>query len=68
MKGKFDRSRAVWRKSTLSTDSGACVEFASQHGTIGIRDSKDPAGPVLLFTPAEWIAFLGGAKNGEFEI
>jgi len=44
------------------------VEVASlPDGGIGVRDSKDPSGPVLRFTPGEWHAFLGGAQNGEFD-
>jgi hypothetical protein len=35
--------------------------------TIGLRNSRDPGGPVLRFTPDEWHAFLGGARNGEFD-
>jgi hypothetical protein len=35
--------------------------------TIGLRNSRDPEGPVLQFTPDEWHAFLGGARNGEFD-
>ncbi|WP_327048120.1 DUF397 domain-containing protein [Microbispora sp. NBC_01189] len=35
---------------------------------IAVRDSKDPEGPALLFTPAEWAAFLDGVRAGEFEI
>lgn len=31
-----------------------------------LRDSKDPEGPVLAFTPGEWDAFLAGVRNGEF--
>jgi hypothetical protein len=34
---------------------------------IGIRDSKNPQGPVLRFTPGEWDAFLAGALAGEFD-
>ncbi|GAB1640934.1 hypothetical protein KRMM14A1259_13570 [Krasilnikovia sp. MM14-A1259] len=35
---------------------------------VAVRDTKDNGnGPVLLFTPAEWDAFIGGAKNGEFD-
>jgi prepilin-type processing-associated H-X9-DG protein len=62
-----DRSAAVWRKSTLSRDNG-CVEVAFLDGHVAVRDSKDRQGPVLLFTPAEWEAFLGGVGNGEFTI
>lgn len=57
----------VWRKSTFSTDAGACVEVAVQHGLVALRDSKDPDGTALVFTTAEWIAFLSGVKDGEFD-
>jgi hypothetical protein len=44
------------------------VEVADLPGrTIGLRNSRDPEGPVLRFTPDEWTAFLGGARNGEFD-
>ncbi len=56
-----------WIKSTLSYASGDCVEVSPlPEGRIGVRDSKDPAGPVLSFTASEWAAFLGGVRNGEF--
>ena len=57
-----------WIKSSLSFSNGNCVEVASlPGGGIGVRDSKDAEGPVLRFTPDEWRAFLGGARNGEFD-
>ncbi|MFI0422448.1 DUF397 domain-containing protein [Spongiactinospora sp. 9N601] len=31
-------------------------------GTIAIRDSNNPTGPILLFTPAEWTTFLNSLK------
>jgi hypothetical protein len=56
-----------WVKSSLSFANGDCVQVARlADGRVGIRDSKDPAGPVLRFTPSEWAAFLGGVQNGEF--
>ena len=59
---------ARWVKSSLSFSNGACVEVASlPGGVVGVRHSKDPNGPVLRFTPAEWQAFLGGALAGEFD-
>ena len=66
----MDLSRAVWRKSTRSGSSGNCVEVADNlpGGQVALRDSKDPSGPVLVFTAAEWAAFVGGAKDGEFDL
>ena len=62
-----DQSPA-WIKSLLSFANSNCVEAARlSGGHIGVRDSKDPHGAVLRFTPAEWSAFLGGVRNGEFD-
>ena len=58
---------AIWRKSVKTQNSGACVEVARVGDTIGVRDSKDPDGPVLRFTVREFEAFLDGAGNGEFD-
>ena len=54
-------------KSSLSFANGNCVEVAGlPDGEIGVRNSRDPDGPVLRFTPDEWRAFLGGVRNDEF--
>ncbi|WUV84706.1 DUF397 domain-containing protein [Streptomyces sp. NBC_01476] len=59
---------ANWRKSTYSAgDGGDCVEVADNlPDVIPVRDSKDPHGPALTFTPAAWTAFVTAAANGEF--
>lgn len=49
---------ATWRKSTRSNNEGACVEARYADRTAQVRDSKDPSGPVLTFTPAAWSAFV----------
>ena len=61
-------SGSNWVKSSLSFSNGNCVEVASlPDGGIGVRNSRDPEGAVLRFTSDEWHAFLGGARNGEFD-
>ncbi len=64
----LDLAGAIWRKSTRSNYSG-CVEVALiDHGHVAVRDSKDREGPVLMFSPVEWRAFIGGVHEGEFDL
>ncbi|MGC4744490.1 DUF397 domain-containing protein [Micromonospora sp. DT201] len=60
-----DLAGAIWRKSTRSGGSGGdCVEVADNlAGVVGVRDSKDPAGPALAFAPATWSAFVAGVTG-----
>lgn len=68
-----------WRRSTFCDsgncvevgcrcDTGSCVELSDRGDTILLRDSKDPGGAVLGFTRDEWMAFIRGAKQGEFDV
>ena len=51
------------------SNSGNCLEVASLPGDqVGVRDSKDPGGPVLAFTPAAWAAFTAGVRDGELAL
>lgn len=61
-----DLSNAEWRKSSYSSGQGECVEVAALPNAVATRDSKDPHGPGLLFTPDEWHAFIHGVIRGEF--
>jgi Domain of unknown function (DUF397) len=58
-----------WTKASASYANGDCVEVASlPDGRVAVRDSKDPAGPVLQFSASEWRAFLNGAASHEFDL
>lgn len=62
-----DLSNARWFKSSRSASNGQCVEVAFLGSeAIGVRDSKNPAGPALVFSPGEWNAFTTRVTNGEF--
>ncbi len=61
-----DLSAANWRKSTKSANNGGCVEVAELGDHVAVRDSKNPAGPVLIFTTFEWDCFVDGVEKGEF--
>lgn len=53
-----------WRKSSHSTDHGTdCVEIAHTPDLIAVRDSKEPDGPILTFTPATFAAFLASTRR-----
>jgi hypothetical protein len=66
---RVNLANAAWQKSSRSGPySDNCVEIAFVDGGVAMRDSKHPDGPVLLFTPAEWDAFVEGAKDGEFDV
>ena len=65
MNGTPDLATAVWRKSSYS-DGGTsnCVEVVDGHpDLVPVRDSKVPAGQVLLFAASSWSAFVHGVKE-----
>jgi hypothetical protein len=70
----MDLTGAAWRKSSFSGgNGGACVEVAIVPGgtdrggrAVALRDSKNPSGPALLFSPDEWREFTSAIRRGEF--
>jgi len=62
---EVDWARAAWRKSSRSGADADCVEVAWADGTVAVRDSKQPGGPMLLFTRQSWRAFIDALKEGD---
>ncbi len=61
-------SKAMWFKSSYSGPERDCVEAAFLGGDmVGVRDSKDPTGPALIFSPSEWDAFTASVRSGKLE-
>ncbi|MEU2087904.1 DUF397 domain-containing protein [Nocardia beijingensis] len=62
-----DLSGANWFKSSHSGGGQECVEVAHlAGGMVGVRDSKNPTGPALVFAPGEWDAFTAGVLGNTF--
>lgn len=65
----IDLSQAEFRKSSYSGSGNNCVEVATNlPDVVVVRDSKDPKGPALVFSRAEFEAFTAGVKDGQFEL
>jgi hypothetical protein len=66
----MDMTNAVWRKSSYSSGNGGnCVEVAHNlPGVVAVRDSKDPDGPKLAFSPAAWSAFTSAVRSRETDL
>ncbi|MEV6108093.1 DUF397 domain-containing protein [Streptomyces sp. NPDC051940] len=64
-KPQLDLSGAQWQSSSQGVGD---VQIAFVEGYIAMRDGRNPQGPALIFTPAEWRAFVLGARDGEFDL
>lgn len=64
----MDLTNARWKKSTRSGSNGSCVEVAITDEGVAVRDTKDRTKTPHIYTLAEWNAFIGGVKDGEFDL
>jgi hypothetical protein len=61
--GNTDCVEVDWRKSSYSSGNTDCVEVAHGAGAVGVRDSKNVAGPDLAFTQDEWLLFTAAVRS-----
>ncbi|SEL94313.1 protein of unknown function [Streptacidiphilus jiangxiensis] len=64
-KPQLDLNGVEWLSSSQGVGD---VQIAFVDGYIAMRDGRSPEGPALIFTPAEWNAFVLGARDGEFDL
>ncbi|MGW4532235.1 DUF397 domain-containing protein [Nocardia sp. NPDC004340] len=63
-----DSTEGRWFKSSYSETGSQCVEVAFfAAGRVGVRDSKNPTGPALVFSAGEWDAFTAGVIGGALD-
>ena len=56
---------AAWRRSSRSSDTANCVEVAAAGSAVGVRDSKDPDGPVLVLPATAWTHFVTAIRSDQ---
>ncbi|MEU3168269.1 DUF397 domain-containing protein [Streptosporangium sp. NPDC006930] len=71
MPDSMNLAHVAWRISTKSDNGGgSCVEagpLGDGSGRVAVRHSHRPDGEVIVYSRAEWEAFVGGVKDGEFD-
>lgn len=60
------RNNVAWRVAR-DCDGGSCIRVAPHKGMIVIGDTKNPDGPVLSYSHDEWLAFVKGIRQGDFD-
>lgn len=69
LKGEFDTETARWERTMREDGTPAALEIGyAANGLVALRMAEDPEGDLLIYTPAEWEAFVEGVRDGEFDI
>jgi hypothetical protein len=69
LKGEFDTAAARWERTTHKDGTPAALEIGyAENGMVALRRAAAPDGDLLIYTPAEWEAFVQGVRDGEFDL
>lgn len=69
LKGWFDTAAARWVRPDADDGSPGEIEIGfADSGLVAMRRFDDPEGPILIYTPEEWEAFVGGVRDGELDL
>lgn len=69
LKGEFDTAAARWERTVREDGTPAALEIGyADNGLVALRMADEPEGDLLIYTPAEWKAFVEGVRDGEFDI
>ena len=69
LKGQFDTADARWFRPDASDGTGGELELGfADNGLVAMRRVDDPGGTILIYTPAEWEAFVAGVRDGELDL
>ena len=69
LKGQFDTATARWERPTGPDGTPIRLEIGyADNGLVALRYADEPDGTILIYTPAEWEAFVAGVRDGEFDV
>ncbi|MFB9661357.1 DUF397 domain-containing protein [Glycomyces mayteni] len=69
LKGQFDAAAARWvRPDAADGEPGELELGFADNGLVAMRRVDDPSGTILIYTPGEWEAFVGGVRDGELDL
>jgi hypothetical protein len=69
LKGQFDTAAASWVRPDADNGTPGELEIGfAANGLVAMRRAEDPDGTILIYTPDEWEAFVGGVRDGELDL
>lgn len=61
----MERTTPLWRKSSYSSNTGACVEVADTASFVHVRDTQNRPLGHLTFSGSDWSALLSSLRGDD---